>query len=625
MKRTFAWLLCLMMMFTAMAPATAETIFTAGTYEGEGNSFGGKVRIAVTVSETTIEKIEVLEHSDSAGVSDPAYAKLPQAIIDGQSIAVDTIAGCTMSSNAIIEAVKAALLASGATEEAISKEITKNETVKELETKSADVIVIGSGGAGMSAAVEVIRAGGSVLVVDKLSSVGGNTIVAGSALNASCTDIQKAGTITATGIDAIEELLALEPQNDDMKRWQESIRKDLDAYIASGSTYVFDSADLHKLQTYVGGDYVAKTELIEVLGNNAPLAIEFLSELGTQWKPDITAAVGATWQRSHQPTNSFGPSGSDFVLPQVGFVKENGGEFALERRAEELIVEDGRVVGVKGTGTDGTPFEYRASKGVIMATGGFAANVEMRQKYNKHWADLGEGVICSNIPGAVGDGIVMADAIGANLVGMEWIQLVTGGGNISASVANNMFINALGDRFVAEDERRDVLSNAVLSQPGQFFWWLTDGRTAWDIQGGYDYAGKSINELVESGKLKMGETIEELAQNIGVDPAKLQAAVDTFNKSVAGEADPFGRKLFEYPFDKGPYYAGASVAVIHHTMGGIEINENCQVLDVNGNVIPGFFAAGEVTGGIHGSNRLGGNAIADIIVFGRVAGQNAMK
>lgn len=619
MKHIVSLLTVFVLLCTLCAGATAEV------FEGEGTGFGGTIKVAVTIEDKQLTAIDVLSSSETATISDPAFAKIPASVIENQSVAVDTVAGCTFSSKGLIEAITNAWLASGVTLEEISSTVASKEKTQELETKEADVVIIGSGGAGMSAAVEALRAGGSVLVVEKMASVGGNTIAAGSALNAAGTDIQKAGTITSSGIAAIEEKLALEPVNDDMKRWQESVRKDLDAYIASGENYVFDSTDLHKLQTYTGGDCIAKTELVETLCDNAPHAIEFLSELGTQWKKDITAAVGATWQRSHQPTNSFGPSGSDFVLPQLKYVQANGGEVVLEHRADELIVENGRVVGVRGKTTDGTPFEYRARKGVIMATGGFAANVEMRQKYNKHWADLGEGVICSNVPSAVGDGIIMAEAVGANLIDMEWIQLVTGGGNICASVANNMFINALGERFVAEDERRDVLSNAVLSQPGQFFWWLTDGRTAWDIQGGYDYAGRSIDELVESGKLKMGETIEELAQNINVDPEKLKQSVDTFNRSVAGEADPFGRKLFEYPFDKGPFYAGASVAVIHHTMGGIEINPNCEVLDTEGNVIPGFYAAGEVTGGIHGANRLGGNAIADIIVFGRIAGQNAMK
>ncbi len=627
MKRIISFVMCLAMLLTVFTGALADAAFTAGTYEGIGKGFGGEIKVAVTVSETAIEAIEVLSHGETGGISDPAFAKIPEAIIANQSVAVDTVAGCSFSSNGLIEAVKAALLSSGATEEMISKAVVVEDTAKELETKSSDVIVIGAGGSGMTATVEVLRAGGSVIVIDKMPSVGGNTIAAGSALNAAGSEIQKAGTMTATGVAAIEEKLALEPKNEDMKRWQESVRKDLDAYIASGSNSVFDTVDLHKLQTYVDGDYVGKTELIELLGNGAPQALAFLEELGMSWKPQITTAVGATWSRSHQPANVYGGAGSDFVLPQVEFVKANGGEIILEHKAEELIVEDGRVVGVRGTASDGTPFEYRANKGVILATGGFSANVAMRQEYNKHWANLDESVPTSNQPCATGDGILMAEAIGAGLYGMEWIQMVpTGDASLNASIANEMYINAEGNRFVAEDERRDVLSGAILAQTDSYCWKLSSAYQAWDIQGGFDYKGNAIEANVASGKAVTGDTIEEIAVAMGVDAANLKAAAEAFDKAVTGEqADPLGRKVFEYKMDKGPYYATKSYAKVHHTMGGVEINTNCEVLDTEGNVIPGIYACGEVTGGIHGSNRLGGNAIADIIVFGQIAGQNVMK
>ena len=618
MKRIIAVLMCLAMLCTC---AMAET------FEGESKGYGGALKVAVTVEEGKLTAIEVLSHGETAGISDAAFAKIPAAMIENQTVAVDTVAGCTYSSKGLIEAVTAAWVASGANLEDISKAVAAEETAKELETKTADVIVIGAGGAGMTAAVEVLRAGGNVLVVDKMAAVGGNTIAAGSALNASGSDIQKSGTMAASGVEAIEEKLALEAKNDTMKRWQESVRKDLDVYLASGENHVFDTADLHKLQTYVDGDYVGKPELIEILCDGAPQALAFLEELGMSWKSNITTAVGATWSRSHQPANVFGGAGSDFVLPQHKFVVENGGEIVLEHKVEELVMENGKVVGVKGTANDGTPFEYRANKGVVLATGGFSANVEMRVKHNQFWANLDETVPTSNQPCATGDGIAMAEAIGANLYGMEWIQMVpTGDASLNASIANEMYINAEGNRFVAEDERRDVLSGAILAQTGSFCWKVSSAYQAWDIQGGFDYKGNSIESRVEQGKAVVGDTIEEVAVAMGVDAANLKAAAEAFDKALTGEEpDALGRKVFEYKMDKGPYYATKCYAKVHHTMGGVEINENCEVIDVNGNVIPGIYACGEVTGGIHGSNRLGGNAIADIIVFGQIAGQNAMK
>ena len=618
MKRIICLVMCLAMLCTC---AMAET------FEGVGKGFGGEIKVAVSVEDGKLTAVEVLSHAETAGISDPAFAKIPAAIVENQTVAVDTVAGCTFSSNGLIEAVKAAWLAAGAAEADITKAVVAEETAKELEVKTADVVIIGAGGSGMTAAVEVLRAGGSVLLVDKMASVGGNTIAAGSALNAAGSDIQKTGTMAASSIEAVEEKLALEPKNDTMKRWQESVRKDLDAYIASGATHVFDTPDLHKLQTYVDGDYVGKPELIELLCDGAPQALKFLEELGMSWKPQITTAVGATWSRSHQPANVFGGAGSDFVLPQYEFVKANGGEVVFEHKADELIMENGRVVGVKGLASDGTPFEYRANKGVILATGGFGANVEMRQKYNTYWANLDETVPTTNQPCATGDGIAMAEAVGASLYGMEWIQMIPNGtASLNASIANEMFINAEGKRFIAEDERRDVLSGAILEQPDSFCWKFSSAYQAWDIQGGFDYKGNSIEANVANGKAVVGDTIEEIAAAMGVDAANLQAAADAFDKALTGEVpDEFGRKVFEYKMDKGPYYATLSYAKVHHTMGGVEINTNCEVLDTNGNVIPGFYACGEVTGGIHGANRLGGNAIADIVVFGRIAGQNAVK
>lgn len=623
--------LCLLLMLSLALPfgmvTAEEKMFTAGTYEGVGATERGDVKVSVTVDEGKILSVEVTEHKETPGIADPALEQIPALIVEKQTVALDAITGCTQTCDAILAGAKAALLASGASEEAITKAPEADAAVEfETEEKTADVIVIGAGGAGLTAAVEVLRAGGSVLVVDKMPSFGGNTIAAGSALNAAYTDIQKNGTMAASGLEAVKAQLALPAKDEHMARWQASVQKDLDAYIAEGRTNVFDSPDLHKLQTYVGGDYVANPKLVEILGDGAKNALSFLETLGMKWSPEITTAVGATWPRSHQPQRVFGPLGSDFVVPQYDYVVKNGGEVVTDHKVEHILIENGRAVGVSGTTTAGQPFTYTANKSVILATGGFGANVEMRMKYNKHWANLDETVPTTNLPSATGDGIVMAEEINANLIGMEWIQMVTGGGNFNASIANNMYINAEGNRFVAEDSRRDVLSGAVLEQTDSFFWFLSDAHTTEDIQHGVSMDGRKIEDIVAAGGVVKADTLEELAEKMQVNPDNLKAAVEAFNKAVSGEAeDALGRKVFEYPFDKAPYYAGKGRAMVHHTMGGVEINELCQVLNTAGEVIPGLFAAGEVTGGIHGGNRLGGNAIADIIVFGQIAGQQAMK
>ncbi|MBF7097655.1 flavocytochrome c [Alkalibacter mobilis] len=631
MKKIIALILLITLLFSIVGcqstDSDADEIFTPGTYEGEGTGINGKIKLAVTVDESQIKTIDITEHNETAGVSDSAFEKLPAEIIEYQTVALDTVTGATYSSNGILEAVKMALLAAGASEEDITKAPTKKDVAGTLIEKTADVIVIGTGGAGMSAAADVIKSGGTVILIDKMPSVGGNTILAGSAMNAADPEIQKTQEMPTSQVTAIEELLALEPKDEYMAKWQEEIGADMKEYKAKGSTYLYDSPALHKLQTYAGGDYVGNPKLIDIYGDNALDAVNYLKDLGTEWGPNILSAVGSTWVRSHQPEKSSGSNGSSFVLPQLKYVEDNGGEILLEHKAEEIIVENGRVVGVKGTTSDGTPFDLRGNKGVILATGGFAANVEMRQEYNEHWANLDETVHTSNPSSSTGDGIIMAEAIGANLIDMEWIQLVTGSGKgtFTASILNNIYVNVLGERFVNEDARRDHLSQAVLSQPKSIFWLLTDGHTVIDTLGGYAVDGTLIEDRVDNQQLFKADTIEDLATQIGMDPAVLQKTIDQYNDAVVNGNDLLGRKVFDQKFDKPPYYAGIGLPVVHHTMGGVEINENAQVIDTSGKPIPGFYAAGEVTGGIHGSNRLGGNAITDIIVFGRIAGDSIMK
>ncbi len=635
MKKYLSILLTVLMLFSLMTGCTnstdapngdvsENTLFKAGKYTGEGQGFGGVIKVEVEVSDNEILKINMLEHKESAGISDPALNTIPNNIIENQSVAVDAISGCTLTSNGIIDAVKSALISAGATEEAISKAVEKKAASTDVIKKEADVVIIGSGGAGMSAAVEAIDAGASVIVIDKQSSVGGNTLLAGSALNASDPERQKQQTMSEAELKTIEKILAVEPKNETMKVWRDTLKQEIGEYKASGANYLFDSPSLHKLQTYIDGDFVAETEKVDILGENGPEAIKFLEGLGAKWIEQIQAAVGATWKRSHTPTTDLGTKGASFVLPQANYAKEQGAEIMLNSKAEELIMTDGRCTGVKGTATDGQPFEITANKGVIIATGGFGANVEMRQKYNNHWATLDESVNTTNGPFATGDGIVMAEAIGANLVDMEWIQLIPtyGPGVVTPYIENQFYINKEGNRFVHEDGRRDELSKAVLEQTDAQLYIISDANT---IKDGMTTIGTNVDERVGNGYTWKADTIAELAEMINVPAENLQASVDQFNNSLRTGNDPFGRTVFDKEFGAGPFYAGLTGPMVHHTMGGIQVTTKCEVLDTNGNIIPGLFAAGEVTGGVHGANRLGGNAITDVIVFGRIAGQNVVK
>lgn len=613
---------------TAEAADAGDGLFKPGTYQAEADGMNGPVKVEVEVDAESILSVKILEHTETTGISDPAIERVPQAIVDGQSIAVDTVSGATVTSSAILAAVKTALLDAGASEEAISKAVEKKTQSSENIERTADVVVIGSGGAGMSAALEALRAGGEVIVIEKMASAGGNTILAGSAMNAADPELQKKQEMTPAQLGTIDGLLELPAKNDYMKAWQDTIRNDIEKYRAEKNTYLYDSPALHKLQTYVDGDYVANPELVEVFGDNALDSIHWLTGLGTQWSDTITAAVGATWTRSHTPLQTFGSKGAGFVLPQLQEFEKLGGEVLLEHTAQELLTDNGRVTGVKGTTADGSTFTFLAKKGVILATGGFSANVKMREEYNTHWATLDESIPTSNGPQATGDGIVMAESIGANLVGMEWIQMLpTTVKSFTPAIDSTILVNKEGKRFVKEDGRRDEISKATLEQPETKYWRIVDAHVTEDMLNGVAYTGEVIDEMVDNQGVYKADSLAELAEMIGIPAAELQKTVDEFNGYVEsnGKGDPTGRTLFDQKIDKAPYYALVGLTKVHHTMGGVEINTETQVLDKDGNVIEGLFAAGEVTGGIHGSNRLGGNAISDAIIFGRLAGINVMK
>jgi flavocytochrome c len=353
--------------------------------------------------------------------------------------------------------------------------------------------------------------------------------------------------------------------------------------------------------------------------------------------PDINVRIftvlGGLWQRANRPAM---PLGTGFIDMGVKFIEAHKDKITVyyETRATELIVQNGRVTGVKATGSNGE-YTFNATKGVILATGGFGASKELRQKYNDMgnpplWGDLSKSGT-TNSPGNVGDGIVMAENIGANLVGMEWIQLLPMGdprngtlsGNIEQAVQDRFFVNKNGDRFVNEGGRRDDMTKALIAQPDSWQWVICDSQSYPKPDETKNNFDETINGLIAAGRAFGDDTIAGLAVKIGVPPANLQKAFDEFNAGVDAKTDRWGRTLWRNKMDKPPYYGGARIPTVHHTMGGIQINTKTQVLNKSGQVIPGLYAAGEVTGGIHGTNRLGGNALADIHTHGRIAGASA--
>lgn len=461
----------------------------------------------------------------------------------------------------------------------VENEGSQNDPIKAVEenttaNKSTDVVVIGAGGAGLSAALEVKLGGKEVIVVEKMPVVGGNTLRATGGINAAGTSVQK-----ALGIE--------------------------------------DSVETHYEDTMKGGYDKNDPALVKVMTENAADSIEWLISLGADLS-DVGRLAGATNDRAHRPTGGA-PVGSHIVkVLKENAAKENI-EILLETTATEILYENNEIKGIVAKDKDGNSFTIEANA-VIIATGGFGANTTMVAELDSSL----EGFGTTNHPGATGDGITMATDIGADVVQMEEIQthptvVPSNGYMITEAVRGNgaILINRDGKRFVSELSTRDVVSEAVLQQEGKTAFLFFDGTVKESL--------KAIDGYIKMGLTTEGETIEELAGKLGINGENLVETVNVYNGYVDAKEDKdFARPDMPRKLEKATYYAIEVGPAVHHTMGGLKINEKAQVLDTNGNVITGLYAAGEVTGGVHGGNRLGGNALADIVTFGRIAGKNAV-
>lgn len=576
-----------------------DSKYKAGTYTATTTGMH-EMKVIVTVSGDKIEDIK-LEHSETPGIGEPAAESLPKDILDIQGLGVDVVSGATLTSNAIINGVIDALKQAGATDADINalKEIKKTVEKEEDQELTADVVVIGAGGAGMAAAVTAQQAGKSVIVIEKTGQMGGNTILSGGALNA---------------VDDGSETAKANK----------------------------DSVELHYTQTYEGGDKEGNEVLVHTLTDNAWAGVEWLKSLGMEFHDTPFTVTGGLWPRAHKPVE---PEGTGFFKTYQAYMDSNSGiTMVYNTTADALIVENDAVRGVTCTGQTGNKVTVKANNGVVLATGGFSRNVELREAgnaVNKKWPTLDESIPSTNTTAITGDGIKMADAIGANLVQMENIQLLPLGdpetgslsGNIEHAVESRIFVNLEGKRFVNEAGRRDDMTLGLFDQPEKTMYIVMDSDT-YPTGDELNNFGEKLSDLVSAGRAVKADTLEELAEKIGVPADNLVASVEEYNRyckggDKEGEADEFGRELFvdtdgvNNGINNAPYYAAVRVPTVHHTMGGVEINENTEVLNKDGKVIAGLYAAGEVTGGIHGTNRLGGNALTDTVVFGRIAGTNA--
>lgn len=625
----------------AAAPVRTGT-YTPGTYSASKSGMGGLVPVSVTFSADRIESVTIGNNSETPGIATPVLESFPGQIVEGQTLNIDTVAGATLTSNAVIDAVADAVTQAGGDAQTLRTKQKTQKTAGAAIEKTADVVVIGGGGAGLAAATSASERGVSVILLEKGLAVGGNTLRAGGAYNAVDPARQKNIPMDASQITELKNILTVSPSSihEEYRPTLAALQKQITEYLKGDTSVLFDTVELHTYQTYIGGlrtgldgetvygDY----ELVSQLTENSLGSLEWLvsHDTGTGISDSIGTVLGGLWPRMHSLTSSVGHG---FIDPLQKSSVTNGTEIMLDTRAYELVVENGRVIGVKAEKSDGTQVTVYATKGLVLATGGYGANPAMAIEYDNYWGGIQPDMPTTNTALSTGDGIVMGKAVNANLVGMGYIQMmpssqpVTGslGGGLWGSAEDQVFVNKEGRRFVSEYESRDVLAKAALQQTDGMFYIICDQESAGNPQpGGKNGWGNDIDDLIETGSVLKADTLEGLAGQIGADPAVFVAEIERYNAFTKSGVDTdFQKVKIGAAIDIGPFYATPRTPSIHHTMGGLEINALAQVIDVNGKVIPGLFAAGEVAGGIHAGNRVGGNALPDIITYGRIAGENA--
>lgn len=540
--------------------------FKPGQYQEKVNDESYEFLINVELGKDFIKDMQLVNANEFDNQVLDNFAEIKQRIINSNSPHVDAISGATSQCEAFKKAVTKAMTQSN--KEAIIAE------GGDPNDKSYDIVVVGSGGAGLASAIRAHDLGASVVVVEKMPVIGGNTNKASAGMNAAETKFQKLKGIV-------------------------------------------DSKDLFYKETLAGGKNKNNPELLRYFVENAPDAIDWLDENGIELS-GITTTGGMSIDRTHRPASGAAVGGF-LISGLVKNLNKRGIEVMLDTNVTEIVTENHKVVGVKVVEEDGTNYIIKA-KAVVIATGGFSANREMVEKYRP---DL-KGFVTTNHKGATGSGIMILEKLGAGTVDMGEIQIhptveQTTSYLISESIRGGgaILVSQEGKRFVNELDTRDKVSADIIKLPEHYSYILFDQQVRDE--------NKAVEEYVSNDLVVQADSITELANKLSIDANNLSKTIERYNKFVINKQDEdFGRTTgMRHPINTAPFYAIKIAPGVHHTMGGVTINTETQVLDNDKHVIKGVFAAGEVVGGVHGANRIGGNAVADIIIFGIQAGKKA--
>ncbi|MGT2906671.1 flavocytochrome c [Streptococcus dentiloxodontae] len=614
-----------------------EVSFEPGTYQVTTEGHNGKLPMEVTLSEERIEKIEIDSSGETSGISDIVFTRIPAEILEGQTLNVDAVSGASVTSNGVLDGVARAIKLAGANPDVLrSRPKAPSALDKEDKEYETDIVVVGGGGAGLAAAAAILQKGKKVMVVEKFPALGGNTVRAGGPMNAPWPEWQNTFAANPGEAHNLQELIRTDEAEIDPEYLEDFrlLKAELENYLKD-PTYLFDSKLLYRIQTYIGGkrtdlkgnEIHGDYDLVKILTEHALESVKWLEDIGVEFdRSEVTMPVGALWRRGHKPKV---PMGYAFISVLDNYVRAKGATILTDSPVKELLIEDGIVRGVLATGRNGQKIIVRA-KSVILASGGFGANTKMLQKYNTYWTKIDDDIATSNTPAVTGDGIVLGQSIGAELVGMGFSQMmpvsdpVTGAlfSGLQVPPANFIMVNQEGKRFVDEYGSRDKLSQAAIDNGGLFYL-IADDKIK---ETAYNTSQEKIDAQVAAGTLFRADTLEELAVQIGVDPEVFATTIKNYNAYVDAGYDPeFDKGGFDLKCQVAPFYATPRKPAIHHTMGGLKIDTRTHVINEAGQVISGLYAAGEVAGGLHAGNRLGGNSLTDIFTFGRIAGQTAVR
>ena len=566
--------------------------YTNGIYIGTGRGYAGEIELEVIIDENKIKDIKVIKHNETKIISDPAFKYVLANIIEQNTILVPNVSGCSMTSRGLREAVKDALIKANGDKNELEALMLDAELLEKIKAKKNlrlkeiekyDVVVIGGGGAGLSASIEAASNGAKVVLLEKMNNIGGNTLVSMGGVNI--------------------------PQNDEQKV------KD-----------IIDSKESYREDIISGGDNESNLEQVDILVENALPTYRWLKDfVGVEFKEDKLIHFGG--HKVPRASVFKGKYAIELVDKLRAKAEQVGVKIITGVECNSLVMDENkRVIGVKST-VEEKEVTFEGAFGVVLATGGFSGNIAMRKKYDPN---LDERYKTTNVSGVTGQGHDMCEEIDAKFVDMAYIQTFPISNPVTGELSHvggsrfdgAILVNKQGNRFVEELERRDVVSEGILNQEGGVGY-LVWSKEVEAINEGVIANTGEVKRLQKDNLFGQFDSLEQASNFFKIDTQALQNTIDRYNTFVENKKDEdFNRRGELVEIKEGPYYVQVVAPAVHHTMGGVKINDKNQVERNDGTVISGLYAAGEIVGGTHGTNRLGGNAITEILVFGKRCGKN---